>query len=155
MRHFWHVSHWTHSSCVGGGGGGGSISGTVVSRHEKHMPSTASPASIALPQRQHALGTPCECPCADGASEDGPAFRSRMESVYDRRDDPSSSSRLAERVEELFMAFAETASKRLHQFKTQELSNMAWAFCCVDRSDEPLFAALARQAEQCQGEFNT
>ena len=36
---------------------------------------------------------------------DGDAFRSQMDALYDRRDNPSSPSRLAERVDELFAAY--------------------------------------------------
>ena len=42
----------------------------------------------------------------DIASEaDGSTFRGKMDALYDRRDDPSSPSRLVERVDELFTAY--------------------------------------------------
>ena len=39
------------------------------------------------------------------------------------------------------------------EFKPQNLANMAWAFATVNQSDEILFMALARVAEQQVSEF--
>ena len=40
------------------------------------------------------------------------------------------------------------------EFSAQDLSNMAWAFSVVKKSDEKLFTALAREAERRAGELN-
>ena len=42
----------------------------------------------------------------------------------------------------------------MNEFKPQELANAAWAFAKLGRSDQKLFAALARAAEQRLVEFN-
>ena len=46
------------------------------------------------------------------------------------------------------------AERRLDQFNTQELANMAWAFAKVGQQDEQLFKALANMAEWRLDQFN-
>ena len=42
----------------------------------------------------------------------------------------------------------------MSEFNAQQLANTAWAFATASQSDETLFAALSRAAEQRVSEFN-
>jgi len=48
----------------------------------------------------------------------------------------------------LFASLARAAERLMDDFKKDELSNIAWSFATVGRLDGPLFAVLAREAQQ-------
>ena len=56
--------------------------------------------------------------------------------------------------EKLFRALAKEAERRVNEFNTHDLANIAWAFAAVKYQDAKLFAALARAAERRLSEFN-
>ena len=46
------------------------------------------------------------------------------------------------------------AERRLDEFTVQGLANTAWVFATVNRLDEKLLTALAREAERRMSKFN-
>ena len=56
------------------------------------------------------------------------------------------------RDKKLFAALARAVERRLSEFNAQDIANLAWAFCTVNRQEEKLCTDLARAAERL-GEF--
>ena len=57
--------------------------------------------------------------------------------------------------EQLFTWLSRDTERRVSEFNTQGLTNMAWAFATVHLSDKKLFAVLAREAERLLSEFTS
>ena len=53
----------------------------------------------------------------------------------------------------MFAALATAAERRMSDFNSQDLANVAWAFAPAGRNDASLFAAVAIATEQCMGSF--
>ena len=53
----------------------------------------------------------------------------------------------------LFVLMARATERRMGGFSVQGLANIAWALVTAGQKDALLFAALARAAEQCAGDF--